>query len=321
MPAHWMDRIGSLITGIPRIYEPLFRDGWGGPERLARLETLVGEPLPPVQIDLESRVISERSDIRITDLRFVSPAGDLPRSSKMAQARLIEPHRATRLAIGFASFNDHGYRTRTEMVRPLIRGGTAVALLENPFYGSRRPHPTNQPMRTVADLLTMGAAAVWEGQSLASSLSRGADWLIGFFGYSMGGNITALAAATAPFPVACAALAASHSPGPVFTEGALRAAVAWDALGGEASVGELARVLGSASVLRFPAPPWARSAVILSPTADGYIPEHAVRDLHEHWPGSKFEHVAGGHASVLMWHRRALAKAISESFDRLEVMT
>ncbi len=318
MQSHWMDRIGTALAGMPRLYEPIFSEGWGQPERLQALQDLAGRVPLPELLPMEARIISEAPERRVTDLRFPTPAGDLPDASWMAHARLIEPYGASRLAIGFASFNDHGYQTRTAVVRPLLDQGIAVALLENPYYGQRRPHPDLQPMRTVADLLSMGSAAVWEGLSLAVSLAETGPWTIGFFGYSMGGNIAALAAATSPFPVACAALAASHSPGPVFTGGALARAVAWDALGGPTSSAKLGRVLGSASVLRFRPEPWTSSAVIVAAERDGYIPSHAVEDLHAHWPGSLLRVVPGGHASLLKLGKDELGKAIMDAFERFE---
>ncbi len=320
MQPHWMDRIGIALAGTPRLYEPIFSEGWGDPARLQSLQERALQPPVPARLDLEARVVSEDRRRRVTDLRFPTPAGDLPDASWLAHARLIEPYGARRLTIGFASFNDHGYRTRSDVVAPLLAADTAVVLLENPYYGQRRPHPDLQPMRTVADLLSMGAAAVWEGLSLAVTLAEVAPWTIGFFGYSMGGNIAALAAATAPFPVACAALAASHSPGPVFTGGALAHAVAWEALGGEESSDQLGRVLGSASVLHFRPQPWTAASVIVAAERDGYIPAHAVDSLHRHWPGSLLKVVPGGHASLLKLGKDTLAEAIGESFDRFESM-
>ena len=272
-----MDRVGIAIVGTPRLYEPVFAEGWGNLDILTTLGTPKSTH-PSTVLALEAKVISETSTRRVTDLRFPSPAEGLPTSATTGHARLIEPRHAHRLAVGFASFNEHGYGTRTSMVAPLLEAGTAVALLENPYYGQRRPDPDRQPMRTVSDLLVMGSAAVWEGKSLASYFASMGSWSIGYFGYSMGGNIAALAAATNPFPVACAALAASHSPGPVFTEGALSKAIAWEALGGRSELPRLVDTLGAASVLNFEPLPWTRAAVIVAAERDGYIPEHAIRE-------------------------------------------
>ncbi|MDH3309021.1 MAG: alpha/beta hydrolase family protein, partial [Acidimicrobiia bacterium] len=141
---------------------------------------------------------------------------------------------------------------------------------------------------------------------------------LGVSGYSMGANIAAFVAAASSRPVACAALAASHSPGPVFTRGALAAAVDWDALGGfELARTRLGEVLGEATVLRHPAPPHTAAALVVGADADGYIPRDATEDLARHWPGSELRFIAGGHASVLIRKKATLSAVIMESLDRL----
>ena len=81
-------------------------------------------------------------------------------------------------------------------------------------------------------------------------------------------------AATMPFPVAPALLAAPFSPGPPFLHGILQGTIAWEALGGDTpEVRErLGEILFSASILRFPAPPhtrprcwWRQPATATSP--------------------------------------------------------
>ena len=183
--------------------------------------------------------------------------------------------------------------------------------MENPFYGARRvadggPH-------TVYDALLMGRAAVEEGIGLVDALSE--DFVVGVSGYSMGGSVASVVSAGAGKRVATAAIGASHSPAPVFTEGVLAEYVDWRALGGRSARPELAATLGAASTLRLPPPTHAPAAILALARHDAYVPAHSVIDLHRHWAGSELRWEQGGHASM-HFRARTQAKIIIESFSR-----
>ena len=168
----------------------------------------------------------------------------------------------------------------------------------------------------------MGRSAVLEGRVLADHLRR-QGYRVGVSGYSMGGNMAGFLAAAMPFPVATALLAAPFSPGPPFLHGILRTTIAWEALGGDTPEvrDRLSEVLHSASVLRFPAPPHTRAAVLVAATRDGYVPTAAAQAVHRHWPGSEMEWVNAGHGSLLWFHRDRLVEAVVRSFERLDGAT
>ncbi|MDF1597425.1 MAG: alpha/beta hydrolase family protein [Acidimicrobiia bacterium] len=315
---HWLDRLAGILTARSRFYDRVFADGWGDASTLRELRAgarRVGD-IPRIEISWDSAF--ERRGILHTDGWFESPsAGILPEASRIARLRRVEPRDGTKaVCLMMAAFNDHGFETRHKLAVRLTDHGIASLILENPYYGTRRPS-TGQPLRTVVDFYAMGAAAVLEGRAILAGIRAVDPIPIGVAGYSMGGNIAALVSATVPFPIATAGLAASHSPGPVWTEGLLATAIAWDALGGVGKKDDIATALGSASALHFPAPPHAASAVLAAPLADGYIPRHAFEALHGHWPGSELRWIKGGHASVLLWHKKELAQAIVDSFERL----
>lgn len=315
---HWLDRLAGTFTAIPRFYDPVFADGWGEQPTLSRLRTEAFEIAPIPDIDISWAAPIEHRKVRLTRGNFPSPrAGLLPPASRLATVLQVDPLVETQgTCLLTSSFNDHGYATRLRLATRLTDHGLASVILENPYYGARRPSP-GQPLRTVVDFFSMGASAVLESKAILNELKRTLSTPIGIAGYSMGGNIAALVSATVPFPVATAGLAASHSPGPVWTEGLLASAIAWEALGGRQHLNELAEVLGSASVLNFPPQPHSGAAVLAAPTSDGYIPRTAFEDLHRHWPGSEMRWIAGGHASVLMWKKDELVRAIVDSFERL----
>lgn len=309
-----IDWIGSQLAAMPAVTERLFQDGWGDLTTVRNDLTTIPALSHPVFEQKDPQGFADRT---VTDLRFRSPYQSLPDSSRIGYVRLFEPPDPKRVVLLMAAFNEHGYETRQAFAHYLLNQGIAVAVLENPYYGLRRPVP-GQPLRTAADLLTMGVGAVWDGLEVVEWLRNRRSWAVGVAGYSMGANTAALIAAVSQRPLACAALAASHSPGPVFAQGALGAAIDWEALGGPSAAGELGSLFGEASVLRFDPPRHASAAVILGITNDGYVLSEATRALADHWPGAELFWARGGHATVLWSQKRRLAELIVRSFDRFD---
>lgn len=313
-----MDALAALSLRSGRVVPRLFSDGWGDEVLIARYsgEARTEEPVPDLRLVWRG---GRRDDgLFVWDAIGASPAPDLPDPARRLSLRLISPFLAPdRVCLLAAAFNDHGFESRSKLATVLARHGIASLLFENPLYGSRRADHRPQAIRSVSDLLVMGHAATLEGRAILASLHERGIPRLGVSGYSMGGNIAALIAATVPFPVAVAPLAPSHSPGPVYTQGVLSRTVAWERLGGTAARGRLAAILGSASVLHYPAPAAAHAAVLVAGRSDGYIPRHAVLDLHRHWPGSEMRWLTGGHISVFVLHRSELARAVADSFRRL----
>lgn len=275
---------------------------------------------PPVThgLPFELKASFAHAGDTVTDFRFPSLYAQLPPASRMAYLRLIEPPHARRVVLLMAAFNDHGYHTRQLMARHLRHRGIATAILENPYYGLRRPH-SGQPLTTATDLLVMGIGAVHDALEALRMLRQRRRWTVGVAGYSMGANIAALVAALSSDPLPCAALAGSHSPGPVFTDGALSSSVDWQALGGRhESLGRLGDLFGQASVLHFDPPDSAERAVILAVKRDGYVPYSATKALADHWSGSELHTVSGGHATALWFRKPLFADLITRSFDRFD---
>ncbi len=317
---HWLDAVSARALAHTPPHKRVFRRGWGDPGALEAYlaESAATVPIPSLEITEGAEQTGDGLVGR--DLAFESPGRYLPEASRLARARLVgPPGGAERAVVLMASWNDHGYHGRRKLAADLAARGIASAMLEQPFYGERRPDPADeQPIATVADFMWMGRSAVLEGRVLADYLRR-QGYRVGVTGYSMGGNMAGFLAATMPFPVASALLAAAHSPGPAFLHGMLRSTVDWEALGGDTPEvrDRLSEVLHSASLLRFPAPPHARAAVLVAATRDGYIPTAAAQAIHRHWPGSELEWVNGGHGSLLWFHRDRLVAAVVRSFERL----
>ncbi len=313
---HPVDRLGGAIVALGPRRRRVFAEGWGEERVLARPPLPSGPP-DPVTVAWDPPLPG--TDPPLTCGRFPDPDPDLPAASREATVLRVSPRRDTgRSLVLMAAWNEHDPRRRLAIARRLAARGIESWILENPYYGARRPTPASvQPIRTVADFVVMGSAALREGRALLATL-HARDRTVGVAGYSMGGNLAALVSATTPFPVATAPLAASHSPAPVFLDGVLRGGIAWDALGGEvAAAPRLRRLLAGASVLAVPAPRHAPAAVLVAARHDAYIPREATLALHEHWDGSSLRWTGGGHATLLWYRTGVLVATILDAFARL----
>ncbi len=313
---HPIDAIaGAVLAGGPRRLR-FFSRGWGD-QRLIDPVTVLREQVRPLSI---SWLTHERDDAgRIVSRgTFTSPAPHLPARSRVGAVESISPRSDDgRVVLLMPAWNEHDPRVRVAIANRLAARGIRSVVLENPYYGSRRPDlDGTQPISTVADFMVMGGAAVVEARGILADL-HASGHAVGVAGYSMGGNTAALVSATAPFPVATAALAASHSPGPVFLDGALRHGIDWDALGGRDREERLRETLSSVSVTLLEPRPHCSRAIVVRASHDGYIPASATERLVEHWPGSELRVLPGGHATVVWLRKDALAEAIVDAFDRL----
>lgn len=317
---HWIDAVSARALARTPPQRRLFRRGWGDPEALeaylAEATTLSAIPEIPIRRGRDIR----HDSLTWCDLSFESPGRFLPEPTRLARARWLRASQdGERLVILMAAWNGHGYTGRLPLARALAARGISSVMLEQPFYGERRPHPDeHQPLATVADFMWMGRAAVLEGRVLADHFRRRGH-TVGVAGFSMGGNMAGYLAGSMPFPVAPALLGAPCSPAPVFLNGILRSTIDWEALGGSNAQTRrrLGDILRTADVVRFPAPAHTRAAVLVGATRDGYIPTSAVQAIHRHWPGSHLEWVHGGHAALLWFHRALLVESVVRSFDRL----
>ncbi|MFC2176962.1 alpha/beta hydrolase family protein [Actinomycetota bacterium] len=316
---HPVDRLASIMVRRGPRRLRVFPGGWGDPAAIAQLDDIQGLQASPGAVSIRWGPTTYLADRTWRDGRFAAIT-DVPSPAQTATVRLIEPSGGTnRLCLLMAAWNDHGYNTRQRLSDELVGHGIGSLILEIPYYGSRRTVPDGeQPIQTVGDFALMGMGAVSEGRALLNHFRD--RYQMGVSGYSMGGNIGALVGATAGFPVAMAPLAASHSPGPVFLDGVISSGIQWDALGGPAAADRLRETLTAASALRVPAPSWSSAAVLVAAKSDGFIPKTAVEQLHQHWTGSELRWHRGGHATLLWRQRAVLARAIVDSFARVEAL-
>jgi hypothetical protein len=223
-----------------------------------------------------------------------------------------------------ASSGDHGYGFRRFLARPLVSQGMGVLLLENPYYGSRRPPgQQGEALRTVADLLLMFRATAVEAVALLGWLLARGHPKVGVSGYSMGGSMAAYSACFFPLPLAVTPVAVAHSAAPVFTQGVLSALPDWEILGrtcggAEAARQRLAELLEALSITHLPPLSNPRRAIIVAARQDGFVPSASTLRLLQHWRGAELRYTRGGHVSTPLTDRRLIARAILDAFSRIE---
>jgi len=323
---HWMDSLAArLVARRPRFFE----DGWGSTallERLSRGDSSFG--LPELH-EVALTPARPEGGMLVQEGRFASPAaiGPLPASCAQARFELLLPAKAgptPPVCLFLASSGDHGFGLRRFLAKPLVAQGVGAMLLENPYYGSRRPPgQQGEALRTVADLLLMFRATAVEAVALLGWLLARGHSKVGISGYSMGGSMAAYTATQFPLPLAVIPLAVAHSAAPVFTQGVLSALPDWESLGrahGSAAAARerLAELLERISITAQPPLPQPKRAIIVAARQDGFVPSASTLRVLQHWRGAELRYVPGGHVSGLLMGRALITRAILDAFARIE---
>ncbi|XP_043917684.1 protein ABHD18 [Protopterus annectens] len=225
----------------------LFIQGWGKPEDLKRLfefRKKIGkrelcQHLVPKDYPVFIDKVEEQTDCKILDGHFISPfhhyvPGILPSESVTARFQFIVPKewksKYRPVCIHLAGTGDHFYwRRRALMARPMIKeAGMASLLLENPYYGCRKPTDQRRScLKNVSDLFVMGGALVLESATLLHWLEREGFFPLGMTGISMGGHMASLAVTNWSKPIPLIPCLSWSTASGVFTTGVLSRAVDW----------------------------------------------------------------------------------------------
>ncbi|XP_065064110.1 protein ABHD18-like [Rhopilema esculentum] len=207
--------------------------------------------------------ICRRSDIKILgsgkngiadvfEYEFKSPLtkilpGALPKESERVRFQLVLPTSWNRngekssskvperkpLCIHLAGTGDHYYwRRRHFMALPLVKeNDVASIILENPFYGTRKPKGQNKSgLRYVCDLFVMGAALKFEVMALLAWCEKQGYGPLGVTGISMGGHMASISATSWNKPIGIIPCLSWSTAAPVFTQGVMKYSVSWDVL-------------------------------------------------------------------------------------------
>lgn len=244
-----MSRLDQLYRRL--LLTKFFTHGWGKPEDLKRLfafrkilsnrdtcQHLVS-PDYPINIDKEFK----DGDCRILEGHFTSPfvhhlPGIMPKEVETATFQVILPvqwrHKTLRpICIHLAGTGDHYFwRRRFFTARPLLKEtGIASIILENPYYGTRKPkEQLRSSLHNVSDLFVMGGALVLESMALLHWCEREGWGPLGLSGISMGGHMASLAATNWMRPLSLIPCLSWSTASCVFTEGVMSGAIPWETL-------------------------------------------------------------------------------------------
>ena len=320
-----LDRLyGSLNSGS------FFSEGWGPDAQIAAFEALPGAVGEAPRIEVLWTHEARRPSATLRRGVFKSPmaAHGLPAESHRAPLLMVTPNDAmsSRRAvyIHLAATGDEGFQRRLRtFALPLARAGVASVILENPYYGERRPTQQNGVyLRHFTDLLMMGETAAREGWALVRWLRERGFTSIGVTGVSMGGHMAALVGAVTREEVAVVPCIGMHSAAPVFTEGILSQQIDWallgESVGGRAAAVQKVRdILAYSDIRRYPLPVRPEATICVSATRDAYINNHSILLLQQHWSGSEVRWVRAGHVRAFVTHSKVFLKAMHEALRRL----
>lgn len=312
---HWLDRLVALRALGPK----MFTHGFGDEDVLERLAAhdLAATSIPDVSLSL--RRVGEAFE---GTFEHPVAAAWLPRASRLAHVHLRLPEPASRghhgTYVHLASTGDEGWRRRESVVGAALRRGIGAVLLENPYYGRRRvPGRADSDLVTIVEQLAMSLAAVHEGLALLRWLERAHGPRVGVTGFSQGGSVAALTASAYPGRLAVVPVAAGHAAAPVFCDGALARFADWDALGGEPGRERLRALLEASDLEKRRAPAAGSRAILVAARDDGYVPAASVERLARDWRARgvavETRWLRGGHATLLLRGRGAVAEALAQA--------
>lgn len=299
----------------------LYAEGFGDPARLATLVEGVASMGPEPSDPVELRWGGSRRWLgtRVRTGRFASTAS-LPPEVSTGHVEEWMPRPGAPVCLVLATTAEEGPRTRRGTALFLAHHGIGSLILENPFYGLRRPRgQRGASLRTVADQFAMNLATVIEACALLRTYHERGH-AVGVTGYSQGGFMAAFATALSPFPVASVPRGAARSAEPIFVSHALTKTMRWDVLAKEAGSLDVARArfseaLQSVRLDHLPKPAHPASAILVSARNDAFIPADEAEALHTLWAGSELRWLRGGHVTGLVLehhvHRRALLDAFA----------
>eukprot|EP00050_Salpingoeca_kvevrii_P001679 m.176457 g.176457 ORF g.176457 m.176457 type:complete len:376 (+) comp10430_c0_seq5:2710-3837(+) len=352
-------RLDTIARAAQRAVPMLqfFRLGWGDPAQMESLRRVAAEQfkshramssIPQPEITLSKK--RKGAVATVYEGRFLSPLSLLYpslMSPECAEAifELVVPNKgADHCCIHLAGTGDHFFwRRRQFLALPLASQGISSVILENPYYGPRRP-PQQRRSRLlrVSDLMIMGASLAMEAEAIFAWLTEQGYSRLGISGVSLGGHMASLAACVSPRQVALIPCLSSQRSAHVFTDGIYGEKVAWDILQEQIEEGRecvrtflgperasevtqtkaydlLTFLLDETTDLKnYPMPQCPSACEVVYAPEDGYIPATDSRKLLELWKGCSGQEVSGGHISTSLLGTQAIRKAILQSFDRLD---
>lgn len=317
---HLLDMLFGMAARGPRF----FVGGWGDRALLEAFDAGPEYRRRPDRIRVTLSPPTRALGGLLQEGTFESPEPRLPPCASRARIRLLLPPGEVKgVAVHLAASGDQGFAIRLRYASPLLADGIGACVLENAYYGARRPeHQRGPALRSVSDLYLMGSATFREGRALLRWLR---DDLrvphVGVTGFSMGGQMAAMVGASMPWAVATVPMAPSCSPDSVIRDGVLRgvadvAALAAVGVSPEAAHAELCSVLARLSVLDLPAPVEPAAAIVVGTAADGVVPPADQERIARHW-GCELRWLDAGHVTAVLRFQGEMRAALRDAFARL----
>ncbi|MEM1347950.1 MAG: alpha/beta hydrolase family protein [Myxococcota bacterium] len=325
-PSPLDDFLGWLLS-----YPKFYTEGWGDLGLIGEVARRFADlTLAPKAIDIKWTALPQTEHgVTRTSGYFQTPvrALPLPAEARAAYFDLLLPEGASPtlrppVCIHLAATAESSMLWRRKVARGLVRRGIGALILENPYYGRRRPrHQIGSAVRSVADQLMMNYATVQESRSLLTWLREYGYEHLGITGYSMGGFMTAYVGATYPGPVALIPCATGVSASSVYTQSALRSFPDWRALGGPDRARahrELAMLYERFAVDLLPRPYDPDLAILVANRNDSIVAPREARALARYW-GCELRWIPGGHFSSYVLRTRAMQEAVLDAFGTVMV--
>jgi len=349
------------------IFSKFYSRGWGNPEDLKEILKLrkiltnrsaCSQIISPDYDVIIDREIAISNNARLLQGHFQSPLLHLaphllPTQSHIAYFEMIAPCDVTNATtssacIHMAGTGDHGFHRRREMIaKPLLRHNIASLLLENPFYGRRKPsNQKRSSLHYVTDLFVMGSCLILEGLVLLYWLKKNGYGPLGLTGVSMGGHMASLAATNWSEPLVVVPCMSWTSASVVWTNGVMSSSLPWkllqkqlvddvryDEMLTEAehddgvmtsssrcvnAVTYMRRLMDHMTHLRhYETPIDGRMATFVLATNDAYYPVGDLEPMTDLWPGCQIRHIDAGHVIGFLLHHRTFIDEIISTFQRI----
>ncbi|XP_021182651.2 protein ABHD18 [Helicoverpa armigera] len=242
-------RLDAVYRSI--LLTKFFTKGWGKPENLRRLfefRKVVSnrdECFKLVERDYPVTITKQQtlSDCKLFEGYFITPLerylpGIVPKIAQKAHFQALLPvHWPEKgckpVCLHLAGTGDHFFwRRRNLMVKPLLKeAGIGGIILENPFYGLRKPtDQVRSSLHNVSDIFVMGGCLILESLVLFHWCERNGLGPLGVTGLSMGGHMASLAATNWPKPLVLVPCLSWSTASAVFLQGVMSQSINWDLL-------------------------------------------------------------------------------------------
>ena len=238
------------------------------------------------------------------------------------------------------------------MAEPMVKErGVSSILIENPYYGLRKPRKQlRSSLFYVSDLFIMGAALILEAQVLMAWAREQSFSPLVCHGISMGGHMASLSAAASHVPVGLAPCLAATSGSVTFCRGVMSGAINWRQLERQLreepgylrdvwplvhSPEEYGRIRDEDKVTadhfmrclmdecthmaNYSAPLDTELVDLVTAEFDAYQPRAVpdVRSLESCYPGCRVTVIPEGHIRAYLFHQNLFRQAIYRVIDKM----